>query len=82
MTGHKHSHDTGRRPLRLQPLPRPAKPKAAPTEAAAAEPAGAADSEAQAHEDAEGPPDAGPGAESGSEYSRGEWIHEWEQPEG
>ena len=25
MSGHKHSHDTGRRPLRLRPLPRPAK---------------------------------------------------------
>lgn len=75
MTSHKHSHDTGRPPLRLRPLPRPAAPEPTedpahaepPADEGSAEPA--IDSADNAAEDADAP------------GSDAEWIHEWEQPE-
>ena len=79
MTSYKHSHDPkGRRPLRLEPLPRPRKPAAADSEPAGAaaedesEPEGAAEPSGEL-EDAEA-------KDPGSDHSRGEWIHEWERP--
>lgn len=77
MTNHKHSHDAGRAPLRLRPLPRPGRP--APAEPKI-ETTGAAEP-ADAGPDTSRDDDASPDAEHNEADVSGEWIHEWERPQ-
>ncbi len=81
MTSHKHSHDTGRRPLRLRPLPRPSRPDSSDERSAAA-PASDDGAPVPADDEPQTVIDDGDDLDGDDDdHARGEWIHEWDRPE-